>query len=565
MVRKGNTDIGLAINEAVNLMPQDQQQQNTIILFSDGETDLNGTKTTRTLQDSYNSENIAYKKASQTNTRIFTIGLAKAGKSNDFAYLQKIANQTNGKCYTLQQSSQLPELFQSIYNELYHNAINIVDTFTGSGNYQKQIPIIKNVTDNSTIIVHTQNGIKNVTADCNNNIIYSQNYVVIQIKQPLQNNTVNIQFDVPNNDTVIIETIHHINIFPQIEPFQKNTLLHLPINVKLYQKDTAQEITNQKLYENATAELFITNIQTGEKQTITMGNAGNMFTATFENKNPQIYRFEANIKSDLYNIKTPAYEAELSNTKPYAIKNQINLLQKKEIQQLNLNEYFNDDDGDTLTYQIASKDNVFYTEIDKNTLFVKANTQTTKKIELYISDGRGGVITEEIAINILPFWIYYKDAVFKILFLFILLLITYFIIIRNHNERYFIPAKNTFHYATFEGHFLNTASGNDIPTLNWNTNYINNQKSITLGELFYILDITEKLPECYKIYFNAGKNKNILFYHNTNCSIIYKQKKIAKNKKITLHHNQKLNILFEDNITQMELQYKINQKEFIVK
>ena len=44
MIRKGNTDIGLALKEAVDLLPEGEQQQNVIILFSDGETDLKPNK-----------------------------------------------------------------------------------------------------------------------------------------------------------------------------------------------------------------------------------------------------------------------------------------------------------------------------------------------------------------------------------------------------------------------------------------------------------------------------------------------------------------------------------------
>ncbi len=56
-------------------------------------------------------------------------------------------------------------------------------------------------------------------------------------------------------------------------------------------------------------------------------------------------------------------------------------------------------------------------------------------------------------------------------------------------------------------------------------------KSITLGELFHILDVTEKLPEAHKIYIGAGKNGTVLFYHDTDCVITYKGKDIPKKKK----------------------------------
>ena len=188
---------------------------------------------------------------------------------------------------------------------------------------------------------------------------------MIKVKEPSQD-IVNIQFNIPQNDTVTVQTIHHITILPKIEEIQNNALLHLPITVKLYQTDTGQVVTDKKLYENMTGELLVTDIKTGEKQKITMGNAGNAMLASFENSNPKQYRFEATVKNGLYQRKTTPYDIELSNTLPYVVnKKEMNLLQKKEVQQIDLNQYFKDDDGDALVYQSENTD----CNIDKNILF----------------------------------------------------------------------------------------------------------------------------------------------------------------------------------------------------
>ncbi len=566
MIRKGNTDIGLALKEAVNLLPEGKQQQNIIILFSDGETDLKGTKTTRTLQQSYDDEAYAYTKANQTNTNIFTIGLSRTGNL-DTSYLQKIAEQTNGKSYTLQQSNQLSELFQNMYQDITKSNVNVIDNFTGSGNYQKQVKMINDFADCSDIIIHTQHGIKDITTDCkNSSIIYSENYAVIKVKEPSQD-IVNIQFNIPQNDNITIQTIHHITVLPKIEEIQNNALLHVPITVKLYQTDTGEIITDKKLYENMTGELLVTDIKTGEKQKITMGNAGNAMLASFENSNPKQYRFEATVKNGLYQRKTTPYDIELSNTLPYTTeKKEINLLQKKQTQQIDLNQYFKDDDGDTLVYQTENTDY----NIDKNILFLDTEKEQQKQVSLYVSDGRGGVITEMLTFHILPFWVYYKNVALIVLLLFIALLLFYLFVIRKRpqqkqqiqQEQPIFSGETIFSNAVFEGYFLNTYSGNEIPVLNWGASYIDNKKSITLGELFHILDVTEKLPESHKIYIGAGKNGTVLFYHDTDCVITCKGRDIPKRKKEILQYEDKIYITFEDNVTEIELRYKRKRKKY---
>lgn len=566
MIRKGNTDIGLALKETVNLLPEGEQQQNVIILFSDGETDLKASKTGRTMQQSYADESYACIKANQTNTNIFTIGLSKTGNL-DTSYLQKIAAQTGGKSYTLQHSNQLSELFQNMYQDITKSNVNVIDNFSGSGNYQKQVNMINGFADSSDIVIHTQYGIKDITTDCKNSTItYSENYAVIKVEEPSQD-IVNIQFNIPQNDNITVQTIHHITVLPKIEQIQNNALLHLPITVKLYQTDTRETVTSKKLYENMTGELLVTDIKTGEKQKITMGNAGNELLASFKNSNPKTYRFEATVKNGLYQRKTVPYNIELSNTLPYITeKNEINLLQKKETQQIDLNQYFKDNDGDTLVYQTENTD----CSIDKNILLINTRKEQQKQVNLYVSDGRGGVITEMLTFHILPFWIYYKNVVFIILLLFIALLLFYFLVIKKHpqskqeiqQEQPIFSGKTIFSNAAFEGYFLNTLSGNEIPVLNWNASYINNKKSVTLGELFHILDVTEKLPEAHKISIEAGKNETVQFYHNTNCVITCKKRNIFKRKKETLQYEDKVHIIFEDTVTEMELYYKRKQKKY---
>ena len=566
MIRKGNTDIGLALKEAVNLLPEGEQQQNVIILFSDGETDLKASKTGRTMQQSYDDESYACTKAKQTNTNIFTIGLSRTGIL-DTSYLQKIAEQTGGKSYALQQSSQLSELFQNIYCDAIGGNVNTIDHFTGSGNYQKQINMINGFADSSDIIIHTQHGIKDITTDCKNSTItYSENYAVIKVEEPSQD-VINIQFHIPQNDNITIQTIHHITVLPKIEQIQNNALLHLPVTMKLYQTDTAQVITDKKLYENMTGELTVTDTKTGEKQKITMGNAGNAMLASFENSNPKSYRFEATVKNGLYQRKTIPYDIELSNTLPYTTeKKEINLLQKKQTQQIDLNQYFKDDDGDTLVYQTENTDY----NIDKNILFLDTEKEQQKQVSLYVSDGRGGVITEMLTFHILPFWVYYKNVALIILLLFIALLLFYLFVIKKRpqpqqqiqQEQPIFSGETIFSNAVFEGYFLSTLSGNEIPVLNWGASYIDNKKSITLGELFHILDVTEKLPESHKIYIGAGKNGTVLFYHDTDCVITCKGKDIPKKKKEILQYEDKIYITFEDNVTEMELRYKRKRKRY---
>ena len=92
--------------------------------------------------------------------------------------------------------------------------------------------------------------------------------------------------------------------------------------------------------------------------------------------------------------------------------------------------------------------------------------------------------------------------------IFIVLLIVYILLtrIRHRGQPPASPLGPGFSGARFEGYFLNTRSGKEIPVLNWHASCIENKKMMTLSEMFKMLDVEEKLPEANRIYFEAVFN-----------------------------------------------------------
>jgi hypothetical protein len=110
--------------------------------------------------------------------------------------------------------------------------------------------------------------------------------------------------------------------------------------------------------------------------------------------------------------------------------------------------------------------------------------------------------------------------------------------------------------ARFEGYFINTLSGNEIPILNWNASYIEDRHTISLGEMLHMLDVNEKLPEAHKIYFTAGNNNMVVFHHSTDCIVNITDEEVPRGKREVLNYDSNLFIIFEDHSTEIEIRYK---------
>lgn len=119
-----------------------------------------------------------------------------------------------------------------------------------------------------------------------------------------------------------------------------------------------------------------------------------------------------------------------------------------------------------------------------------------------------------------------------------------------------IPVINSSSTARFEGYFLNTLTDNEIPILNWSALCISNKKTVSLGEIFTMLEVTEDLPEAHQIFLKGGNDNTAIFHHSTNCIVSIGDRHIEKGIEEILQYDDKIYITFEDGITEIEIRYK---------
>lgn len=101
-----------------------------------------------------------------------------------------------------------------------------------------------------------------------------------------------------------------------------------------------------------------------------------------------------------------------------------------------------------------------------------------------------------------------------------------------------------------------TRSGYDVPPLYYDLFRLPAGKVISLQEILRECEVTEEFPGAGDIYFKPGTNRSLILTNNSDCTIMKSREILMKNKSYQLAPDAKLDISFEDEISEMTLQYR---------
>lgn len=101
-----------------------------------------------------------------------------------------------------------------------------------------------------------------------------------------------------------------------------------------------------------------------------------------------------------------------------------------------------------------------------------------------------------------------------------------------------------------------TQSGYDIPPLSYNLFRLPAGRVISLQEILESCDVREEFSGAGTIYFKSGANRNLVITNNSDCTIMRNREILLKKKSYQLPLESKVDITFEDEISELMLQYK---------
>lgn len=208
MEYKGETDIGLGLKKAVELLYGEGEQDNSmVILLSDGKTDLEHSTTQRTLEQSQQDLNEAIALAKEKNIKINTIGFANEYlKEGD--YLTVISANTGGSSQIAASPLQLNQLIQSVifqYKNGENETTKVLDT---TGELQTETIEFKAqyVRKAYISILSTGSILEASTKEEKSELISSEKYAILKLDNP-KTSKVTFQLKAAQGETVIVNVV----------------------------------------------------------------------------------------------------------------------------------------------------------------------------------------------------------------------------------------------------------------------------------------------------------------------------------------------------------------------
>jgi len=135
----GDTDIGLALKKAEEILAADKNSDNrrAILFFTDGKIDL--PEGTRTNEDSRNDALDVANSSVKENIPIYTIGLNSNGNVDE-ELISYLASSTGGRNYIVDNAEVLPRVFDEIFADFINSNIISLGDFVTNGTDFVEIP-----------------------------------------------------------------------------------------------------------------------------------------------------------------------------------------------------------------------------------------------------------------------------------------------------------------------------------------------------------------------------------------------------------------------------------------
>ncbi|MHB8128072.1 MAG: vWA domain-containing protein [Mobilitalea sp.] len=321
----GDTDIGLALKKCVEYLKEagDIENSPVILFFTDGKIDLSKNNL-RTVKDSEKDAAKAIDTAMANLYPIYTIGLNTNG-GVDVDLIQRMADKTDGRCYTVESADKLPDIFNGIFADFINSNIIDIGTFETDGINKTEIniQIPNDSVMEANVIMLSSDTLKEVTLkapDAKEVTINGDNAILTKSSQYSMLKILNPQI---GTYEVGIKGIRGCKVHVNMVFSYKLTLAAKAgiikddenkdiINIEAYFETDGTELDEENIYANTKAIAGIT-YPKGTIMQYPMNQKKNMYSVTVPITESGIYTVVVNAENESFYRETVPVEVELLN------------------------------------------------------------------------------------------------------------------------------------------------------------------------------------------------------------------------------------------------------------
>lgn len=554
----GNTDIGLGLYHAYELVGQEQGRKKAIVLISDGESDLKGSVTGRILENSIQDVSYVVEKCEEQGIPVYTIAFGKY--DGNTAALEEISRRTAARTYTVEKPENLIEILYGIFaSNMDYSIQEITDSIYAPGIQNIRIKLDEAYLDELDVLVISPQPIGPVRVlygEQQLDAVNLKNYAVGKITDiNSEIKELTVQTETIKNQELQIYLISYRNLTPilKVEPsIGKN----LPLTYQVYFKDkNGAVISDEAFYKNFTCSLSLTGAEAGE-QVLATGIQGGIIEGQTVFDQSGNYYIEGRLDDSMGTAVFKPVQIEVSNSLPTG-----NLLQKEQITvltkniQYKLNDYFSDQDGDVLTYSLKDGQEACVTaRITDETLFITPEKTGTQALTILVSDGEG---TAEYScyFSVTPLWRAYWWVIILVCMTLAAILWKVFHKPKPVLEQITEEKKRNRFCGKLDVYFTGQPeSDHEIPPLSFQMHKVKDNK-ITLGNLM------KDYPEACdalgldEIHLIADTDRRMILYHTSKAMVMIGNSIVCRQIQYSVSFSDVIYITSQDGAYDLEVHY----------
>ncbi len=556
-VYKGETDIGLGLREASRLLDGCSGRK-MIVLISDGETDLAHSNTGRTEDDSRRDIEETVQLCKTEGTPIVTVAFGGEYDGEESA-LEDISDQTAGESYRVTASEELIDIIYDLFHTEFSYSVRQVSTSIYDAGEQTIRCGTEGVHyDELTVLLFSDQEIASAQIINSGKEISPQimgNYAVATLLNDGQD--FSIEFQTGQRQQMSVLLIGKRSITPTVR-FEGNVHKNQETAFTVQFTDgDGEPLEDAGLYGRFQWQAKFLNRETAaeipvELEAVESGLAGRI---TFvESGKYDLYLTTGRNAENTYVTS----EVEVLNTLPSS-KNgdMVELLMFSEEQTLNLADYFEDADGDELSFEMMGiPQGIAAVSMEGDRLHIRPEGRGTGNIVLIVSDGEGELIGQ-ISVRVRS-WIEVYPIV-PLIILGILLFILVKVYLRKKKTVAVPEVKEEKNRCYFTGK-LNayfTLLPNDmdeVPPLTFALHHIREGR-IVVGDMFKNYPEVSAFLELDHMILYPAENRKVIFYHNSRASVMIDNSIVCRKMKYVIAYGSIIYITSQDGSYELELHY----------